>query len=74
MPENWTKILKMEELLKCPFCDKGNIKTIHKPRTSNDNIASTVGGRRFKSFSVSKEKYEVINSCPNCGASAKKID
>ena len=60
--------------VKCPFCDEGDIKTIFYPRNKNDNITTTVGGRRFKSFSVTKEKYEVENDCPNCKASAKKIE
>lgn len=65
---------KEERTLKCPFCDEGDIKTIFYPETKNDNLTTTVGGRRFRSFSLTKERYEVENDCPNCGASAKKIE
>lgn len=60
--------------IKCPFCDKGDIKAIFYPETKTENLSTTVGGRRFKSFSLTKERYEVKNSCPVCGASAKRIE
>jgi len=60
--------------IKCPFCEKGDIKIIFYPETKRDNISSTVGGRRTRSFSLTKERYEVENDCPNCGVSAKKIE
>ena len=65
---------KESKLIKCPFCDEGDIKTIFYPATKKDNLTTTVGGRRFKSFSLTKERYEVENDCPNCGVSAKKIE
>jgi len=60
--------------IKCPFCDKGNIKVLFYPETKRDNITNSVGGRRTRVFYTSKEKYEVKNDCPHCGASASKIE
>ena len=60
--------------IKCPFCEKGDIKIIFYPEIKRDNISSTVGGRRTRSFSLTKEKYEVKNDCPCCKASANKIE
>ena len=61
-------------ILFCPFCDKGEIKTKFYPETKRYNLTNTVNGRRTKSFRLAKEKYEVENDCPHCGASAKKIE
>lgn len=58
----------------CPFCDEGKIKTIFYPESKRDNLTTTVNGRRVRSFKLTKERYEVENDCPHCGASAKKIE
>jgi uncharacterized C2H2 Zn-finger protein len=65
---------KVSKLIKCPICDDGDIRVIFIPASKKDNLTTTVGGRRFKSFSLTKERYEVENDCPNCGASTKKIE
>ena len=62
------------QTIKCPFCDEGEIKVVHTLPQKTDNITTTVGGRRFKSFSLTKEHYTVLEDCPHCGASKKKIE
>lgn len=65
---------KEPKTVKCPFCDEGDIKTIFKPESKRDNITTTVGGRKFRSFSLTKERYEIENDCPHCGATREKIE
>jgi len=62
------------KLVPCPFCDDGAVRVIHIPFIKKDNMSSTVGGRRAKTFSSSAENYQVLEDCPHCGASAKKIE
>jgi endogenous inhibitor of DNA gyrase (YacG/DUF329 family) len=62
------------KLVPCPFCDDGTVRVIHIPFIKKDNMSSTVGGRRAKTFSSSTENYQVLEDCPKCGASAKKIE
>lgn len=63
-----------KKTIKCPFCEEGNIDVIFYPETKRDNITATVGGRRTRSFSLTKERYEVKNDCTKCGAKATKIE
>jgi hypothetical protein len=60
--------------IRCIFCDKGIIQTFFYPENKKDNLTTTVGGKKFKSSNVSCEKFEVVNSCNICGASASKIE
>ena len=60
--------------VKCPFCDDGDIIIIHTPESKRDNLTNTVGGRRSRVFRLTKERYEVLNSCPTCNSSKKKIE
>jgi len=62
------------KIIKCPICDDGDIRVIFFPASKRDNLTTTVGGRRSKVFSVTKERYEAENECPRCGASKKMIE
>lgn len=62
------------KIVPCPFCDEGKVRVIHVPSLKKDNISSIVGGRRTKASYLSAESYQVLEDCPNCGASAKKIE
>lgn len=62
------------KLIPCPFCDNGVVRVIHVPFLKKDNISSTVGGRRSKTFSSSVENYSVLEDCPNCGAKSDNIE
>ena len=62
------------KLIPCPFCNDGVIRVIHIPSLRKSNISSTVGGRRAKTGSSSAENYTVLENCPSCGASTKKIE
>lgn len=62
------------KLVPCPFCDNGIVRVIHVPFLKKDNMSTTVGGRRAKTASSSAENYQVLQDCPNCGATASKIE
>lgn len=59
-----------KKVIGCPFCGKETIKVIHAPETVR-YIKGTWGGRAAPR--KTKEKYEVISPCPNCGKSVKEI-
>lgn len=65
---------KMSQVVLCPLCDKGMIETIFYPETKRDNMTTTVGGRRFRAFKLTRERYEVNERCPVCDASPDKIE
>lgn len=62
------------KLMPCPFCDDGAVRVIHVPFIKKDNMSSTVGGRRAKTFSSSTENYQVLEDCSKCGAKKDKIE
>ena len=62
------------KLVPCPFCDDGTVRVIHIPFLKKDNMSSTVGGRRAKTFSSSTENYQVLEDCPYCKATKEKIE
>ena len=57
----------------CPYCGKGKIKAMKTPSIKMEKMArgSAVNKRTTQ---YTKEKYQVKNDCPNCGASASKIE
>ena len=61
------------QTIKCPFCDKGSVKVIYKPPIKMEKIAR--GSAINKRTTVyTKEHYTVLEDCPHCGASKKKIE
>jgi len=62
------------EKIECPFCNKGTIEIHHILPIKNDNISSTVGGRRARVSSESPEREDVLNDCPSCGAKRESIE
>jgi len=67
------KAAKEEKNIKCPFCDKGEIKAIYTPQIKMEKMArgSAVSKR---STQFTKEKYHVLNDCSNCSVSSGKIE
>jgi hypothetical protein len=65
------EITYSEEL--CPFCGKGFVKVMHKPPILNELHKRSWEGNK-KSYRMSKEVYEVLNDCPNCGKTKKEIE
>ena len=61
------------KLVPCPFCDDGTVKVRHIPHLKRQKFAS---GSAFSKMTTvySSENYAVLEDCPNCGASAKKIE
>lgn len=66
MPEN----IKVE----CPFCRKNNVNVRYTPSIKME-LRKSFGRSHTKSvFTHSKEKYEVLEDCSDCGASKEKIE
>lgn len=57
----------------CPFCGKNNVDVIYTPSMRIESRQSFGRSHTKSVVRHSKEKYEVRNDCPDCGASAKKI-
>ena len=64
--------ITQDEIL-CPFCGKGIVKVLHKPPVLNELKKRSWGGNK-KSYTSSKEVYEVLNDCPNCGKPKREIE
>jgi rubrerythrin len=64
---------KEHKIIRCPFCDRGDIRTIFKPSIKVENVTrgSSVNKR---TTTYTKEKYQVLEKCPHCGASKKKLE
>lgn len=58
--------------LDCPFCNKGKIKVLHLPFISRTSMGKCRAGRGGKVFS--KERYEILAGCSNCGKPKKEIE
>ena len=55
----------------CPFCNRETIEALYTPRTKRKSLARCRTGSG--SMIYTKEKYEVLSDCPNCGKSKKEI-
>jgi len=63
-----------QKMIKCPFCEKGNISSIYTPKMLVTKRSR--GSAKTKSYSYfTDEKYEIIvDKCPNCRKSKKEIE
>jgi len=66
-------MLEQELLMDCPFCEKAKIKVRHKPSviSTKRTVTATMGSRY--TYHQSKEVYEVLEDCPNCGKTKEEI-
>ena len=60
-------------IIKCPFCNDGDIEVLHTPRQSQDMVTRAAG--RTKRYSVMKnEKNQVLSKeCPVCKKSKSEL-
>lgn len=67
-------MLEQELSLECPFCEKAKIKVRYKPsvKTKKRSITATLGSKY--NLKISKEVYDVLEDCPNCGKTKKDIE
>ncbi len=61
------------EKIECPFCGKGIIVIKHIFPIKNQNLSSSVAGKKARSTHESKEREDVQNDCAKCGAKQEKI-
>ncbi|MFH0890063.1 MAG: hypothetical protein V1836_02875 [Candidatus Aenigmatarchaeota archaeon] len=56
----------------CPFCNK-EISVYYKPSIFQADKSHSAAAGTKTSFFKTKEKYEVLEDCPNCHKSKKEI-
>lgn len=66
-------MIEQELLMDCPFCEKAKVKVRHKPSITvkRRRVTATMGS--VTNYQTSKETYEVLEDCPNCGKTKEEI-
>ncbi len=59
-------------VLKCPFCST-EITVYFQPSMFQTSKSHSAAAGTKTSFYKTKEKYEVLEDCPNCGKPKKEI-
>jgi 2-iminoacetate synthase ThiH len=63
-----------QKIIKCPFCEQGDITTVHIPGMMVSKRAYASSNTKTISY-FTGEKYEIVSEkCPNCGKSKKEIE
>lgn len=66
-------VIKIDRLtISCPFCNK-EITVYYKPSIFQTHKSHSAAAGTKTSFYKTKEKYEVLEDCPNCHKSKKEI-
>lgn len=63
-----------QKIIKCPFCNEGNIVTMYTPKTLIQKYARAASNRKRVIY-YKDEKYVLVSDkCPNCGKTRKEIE
>ncbi|OGI12295.1 hypothetical protein A3K64_03155 [Candidatus Micrarchaeota archaeon RBG_16_36_9] len=63
-----------QKIIKCPFCEQGDITTIHTPGMMITEYGRASSNKKAMNY-FKDEKYSIISDkCPNCGKSKKEIE
>ena len=63
-----------QKIIKCPFCEQGNITTLHTQGMMITKYARASSNKKAMNY-FKDEKYEILSEkCPNCGKSKKEIE
>lgn len=67
-------MLEQEIFIECPFCEKAKIKVRYKPSVivKKRKVSATLGTKY--NTQKSKEIYEVLEDCHECGKTKKDIE
>ncbi len=66
-------MIEQELLMDCPFCEKAKVKVRHIPSIIMKKRSKTASmGSRYN-YHQSKEIYDVLEDCPNCGKTKEEI-
>lgn len=67
--------LRIQELrdVECPFCKKEAVKAIYYPLVLQMKKSSSVAAGTRTKFYHTKEKWEIISGCSNCGESKNEV-
>lgn len=58
--------------LECPFCKKKAVKAVYHPPILQAKTSRISAGAKT-TFYRTREKYEIISGCSNCGKSKKEV-
>lgn len=64
---------KEPRMLKCPFCDKGDIEAVCQAARVEKRVSRGSGFNRMTPVHID-EKYIVTMDCPKCGRKASYIE
>ncbi len=64
---------KEPRVLKCPFCDKGDIEAVYQPSRVEKRMSRGSGFNRMTPTHVD-ERYTVTMDCLKCGKKASDIE
>lgn len=64
---------KEPRVLKCPFCDKGDIEAVYQPSRVEKRMSRGSGFNRMTLVRID-EKYIVTMDCPKCGKKGSHIE
>jgi hypothetical protein len=63
-----------QKIIKCPFCDQGDITTLHTPGMMVTKYGRASSNKKAITY-YKDEKYEIlVDKCPNCSKSKKEIE
>ena len=64
--------MKEEQTWDCPFCGSNTIRIVFFPRTAIAKKGNWGGSRAW--MQVSKERYQVLSGCSNCGKTKEEVE
>lgn len=67
------KVGTQELQMDCPFCEKAKVRVRHKPSVISKKRSITATHGSKYNLHQSKEIYEVLEDCLNCGKTKEEI-
>jgi hypothetical protein len=61
-------------IIKCPFCEKGDITTLYTPRTMIMRKSRCSAKTAYSPFFKDPRSEVITEKCPICGKSKKEIE
>lgn len=63
-----------QRMIKCPFCEKGNIATSYTPQTVVMKRSRCSAKTAYSPFVKAAKEEVLTKECPNCGKTKKEIE
>lgn len=61
-----------KKIIECPFCKKISVEALYYPPITKTKVSRT-SAKSDRVFWKTKEKYEIISDCSNCGKSKREV-